>query len=134
MTYKLTITQKPTYLHATITGENTKDNVVRYLDELLGECVARGCFRALIEERLEGPRLRTLDVFEIVSLGSRRALGMLTALAYVDMHAEGDLMHFAETSALNRGVPIMVFSDLAEAEKWLLGTAHKTRKPAGEAK
>lgn len=130
MTYKLTITQKPSYLHATVTGENIKDNVVRYLDEVLGECIARGCYRVLIEERLDGPRLRTLDVFEIASAGSRRALGMLTALAYVDIHADGELMHFAETTAMNRGVPIMIFPDVTEAEKWLLGPSHKPVTPA----
>lgn len=102
---------------------------MRYLNALLGECVARGSYRLLIEERLEGPRLRTLDVFEIVSTGSRRALGMLTALAYVDIHAEGELMHFAETAVMNRGVPIMIFPDVAEAEKWLLGASHKAAKP-----
>jgi hypothetical protein len=29
-------------------------------------------------------------------------------------------MHFAETVAVNRGVPVMVFPTVAEAEIWLL--------------
>ena len=39
MTYKLTIDQKPTYLHAIVNGRNTKENVAQYLQELNGECI-----------------------------------------------------------------------------------------------
>jgi hypothetical protein len=62
-----------------------------------------------------------LDVFEIASEGSSRALGILKAIAYVDVNAEGDLMQFARTVALNRALPVTVFSTVADAEKWLLG-------------
>ena len=52
----------------------------RYLlEEILQECIARRCFRVLIEERLEGPRLGTLDVFAIASGGSSPAIRMLQA-------------------------------------------------------
>jgi hypothetical protein len=120
MTYKLTINQKPTYLHAIVTGLNNRENVVGYMEEVVHECTARNCFRVLIEERLDGPRLGTQDVFEIASEGSHRVRGILKAIAYVDVNAEGDLMQFAETVAVNRGLPVMVFSTVADAEKWLL--------------
>ena len=120
MTYKLTIDQKPTYLHAIVTGRNSRENVVRYLEETLRECTARSCFRILIEERLDGPRLGALDVFQIVSEGSSKADGILKAIAYVDVNAVNNMMQFAETVAVNRGVPVVVFSTVADAEKWLL--------------
>jgi hypothetical protein len=63
--------------------------------------------------------LSTVDVFEIVMKGSERA-GRFEAIAYVDVNAEGDLMHFAETVAVNRGLPMRLFSNVADAEKWLL--------------
>jgi hypothetical protein len=75
----------------------------------------------LIEERLEGPRLGTLDVYEIAAGGSGRAAGNFEAIAYVDVNAAGDLMKFAETVAVNRSVPVKVFSSVSDAEKWLLG-------------
>jgi hypothetical protein len=75
----------------------------------------------LIEEHLDGPRLGTLEVFEIASEGSARAFGMLEAIAYVDVNAAGDLMQFAETVAVNRALPVTVFSTVAEAETWLVG-------------
>ena len=59
--------------------------MARYLKDILRECMARSCFRVLIEERLEGPRLEILDVFEIAAEGSNEANGMLEAIAYVDV-------------------------------------------------
>jgi len=119
MTYRLTIAQKPKYLHVIVTGQNSRENVLRYLEEILRECTARNCFRVLIEERLDGPRLGTLDVFQIASEGSSKARGILKAIAYVDVNAEGGLMPFAETVAVNRMLPVVVFSAVADAEKWL---------------
>jgi len=120
MPYKLTLIPKPTYLHAIVTGSNDIEDVLGYLEEIQQECTIRGFTRVLIEERLKGPRLSTMGVFEIASEGSSRSQGCFKAIAYVDVNAEGDLMKFAETVAVNRGVPVRVFSSVADAEKWLL--------------
>jgi hypothetical protein len=120
MSYKLALDPKPAYLHAVATGENSRENVTRYLEELCRVCVAGGYSRLLIEERLTGPRLGTIDVFEIAAGERARAFGVLQAIAYVDLNAEGNRMEFAETVAVNRGVPVRVFSCVADAEKWLL--------------
>jgi hypothetical protein len=101
-----------------VTGVNSVENVVAYLQQLRQECEARGCFRVLIEERLEGPRLRTLDVFQIASQGVVGA-SRIDAMAFVDVNAEGDLMKFAETVAANRGLPIRLFSSVSDAKTWL---------------
>ncbi len=121
MAYNLVFEQKPAYLHAIVTGQNSKENVKGFLEEVLRECVARGCDRVLIEERLEGPRLGTFDVFEIAAEGSDKVRTMFKAIAYVDVNAEGTaMMEFAETVAVNRMAPVTVFPTVAEAEKWLL--------------
>ena len=44
---------------------------------------------------------------------------MFDAIAYVDFNAGGDMMKFAESVALGRGIRMRLFSSLAEAEKWL---------------
>lgn len=137
MTYRLTIAQKPKYLHAIVSGQNSRENVLRYLEEILRECIARNCFRVLIEERLDGPRLGTLDVFQIASEGSSKARGILKAIAYVDVNADGGLMPFAETVAVNRMLPVVVFSTVADAEQWLLhedprGTGPRAAADAGK--
>ena len=126
MDYQLTIESKPSYLHFIVTGRNSKETVILYLQEILLECIARNCFRILIEERLEGPRLGTMDVFNIVSEESKTVVGILKAIAYVDVNAESNLMHFAETVAVNRFLPVTVFATVADAEQWLLKEDHQT--------
>ena len=118
MTYTLTIHEKPTYLHAIVTGVNSRETVQRYLQEVRTECLARGCVRLLLEERLEGPRLGLMDVFRIASEGSADVSGTFKAFAYVDVNANGDLMQFAETVAVNRRAPVAVFSNVEDAEHW----------------
>jgi hypothetical protein len=128
MTYKLTFGQRPTFLHAIVTDQNSRENVLRYFGDITKECIAQHCSRVLIEERLEGPRLGTMDVFTIASEANTRFKGMLKAVAYVDVNQEGDLMQFAENLAVNRGFPVTIFPTVADAEKWLLdGDAEDTR-------
>lgn len=119
MGFTVTITEKPTYLHAVITGENSAENVRNYLQQVQRECELRQCPRVLIEERLEGPRLGIVDVYRIVSEKIVRALGQVEVIAYVDVNAEGDLMKFAEDLASNRIMPVAVFASVADAELWL---------------
>lgn len=120
MSYHMSVEAKPGYLHFIVTGDNTRENVVRYVEEVVRECTLRQCFRALIEERLQGPRLGTLDVFEMVSAGSTRFLRTLQAMAYVDVHARSqEMMQFAENVAVNRAFPVRVFPTVSAAERWL---------------
>ena len=120
MGYKLIIIQKHGFIHAIVTGQHTKETVVRFLQEVLRECIARDCLRVLIEERLNGPRLATFDVFNIASEGSKHAIGKLHAIAYVDVNAGSDLMQFVETVAVNRGLRVAVFPTVAAAEAWMV--------------
>jgi hypothetical protein len=94
--------------------------VADYLADILQACKTRACFRVLIEERLDGPRLNATDVFGLAAQASERALGILQAVAYVDINARGRLMQFAENVATNRALPVAVFQTVAEAERWLL--------------
>jgi hypothetical protein len=75
--------------------------------------------QVLVEERLQGARLGTSDVFAIVMEEASRAAGVFDAIAYVDVNAGGDMMKFAESVALGRGIPVRLFAAVAQAEKWL---------------
>lgn len=119
MKCQLTFIQKASYLHIVVTGWNSVENVIEYFTEIHRECEARKCFRILIEERLDGPRLGMLDVFQIVEDESNKAKGFFKAIAYVDVNAKDDLMKFAEDVGVNRSMPLNVFSTVAEAEKWM---------------
>lgn len=118
MSYSISFENKRDYLHAIVTGENSKENVTAYLAELRRECERRDCFRVLIEERLEGPRLETMDVFDIAAKGCKRVLGFYDVVAYVDVYA-GELLDFVESVAVDRGLPIAAFASVEDAELWL---------------
>ena len=118
--YTLNFTQKPGYVHAVATGKNSVENMHAYLEELVRECAARGDRRVLIEERLVGPRLGMVDVFDLASAVSERARGLFEAIAYVDINAENDLnIKFGENVAVNRGLRVRVFRKIEDAAEWL---------------
>jgi hypothetical protein len=129
MSYKLTINQEPAYLHVIVTGQNSRENTLGYLAETLREGKARNCSRVLVEERLEGPSLNTADAFLIVSEASSKTVGVFTAIAYVNVNGDRDLMHFVETLSVNRMLPVVVFPTVAKARKWLLDEAGKDVEP-----
>lgn len=117
--YELTISEKPGYLHGVVTGQNNRENVAGYLAQGLQECIAHGCAHALIEARLEGPRLALWDIFEIAAEHSRQDMGLFKAIAYVDVKAPDFLLTFIQNVTGNRGLPLRIFSSLAAAEQWL---------------
>jgi len=119
MSFEVAFQSQPGYLHAVVTGANTKANVAGYLDRILRECQERRTVRVLIEERLEGPRLGVVEVFDIAVDGSGRIAGLFEAIAFVDVYAVDGTMMFAETVAVNRGAPVRVFASVVDAERWL---------------
>lgn len=122
MSYDLKVKRKEGYLHITVTGENTRDNVAGYLSEVPKQCLDHHCPYVLIEENLRGPSLNIPTIFNIAAEGSRHVRPEVRAIAYVDVNAEHDLdkMQFAEDVAVNRGVFVKLFSSVPDAEKWLI--------------
>lgn len=120
MNYQIEFETAPHFLRATVTGTNSAHAVMSYLDDIVKECQSQDCFRVLIDEQLEGPRLAADDVFQIVSEGAMKAIGIMDAVAFVDPKM-GDMARFAETLAVNRGMPAKAFESVAAAEEWLRG-------------
>ncbi|HXZ55391.1 MAG TPA: hypothetical protein VEH03_08045 [Burkholderiales bacterium] len=118
--YKLTVTRKAGYVHAIASGPNTQENMKGYLEELLAQCIAQGHRRVLIEERLVGPRIGMMDVFDLGSVMSDRARAQIEALAFVDINAKDDRnLKFGENVAVNRGLRARMFRTVEDAENWL---------------
>ncbi|MBN1364016.1 MAG: transcriptional repressor [Syntrophaceae bacterium] len=117
---QLIIIPKPTHMHFIVTGKNTKENVIQYLEDIHRESTARNYKKILIEERLEGERLGIMDVFSIAHEASTRGKGFYNAIAYVDVNTDNKLLKFAEDVTSNRALPMTVFLTVEEAEKWLI--------------
>ena len=116
--FEIAFERRANFLYALVTGTNSPETVAGYLERIVTECRRTDCYRVLIEERLEGPRLDASDVFAIASEGAMKAMGLLHAVAYVDQQM-GPMAAFAETVAVNRGMPVRVFDTVAEADAWL---------------
>lgn len=122
MPYTLTWKSEDGYLHFTATGKNDPETVARYMAEVRSVALERRPPGILIEESLTGPGLGILDIFALVSEGAARSWGGVRAVAFVDANPEHDSsrMRFAETVAVNRGVNVRVFPEVAAARAWLV--------------
>lgn len=121
MNYAVTIDIKGDYLYVTVRGDNTLENVLKYMDEIYLACLEHKVYSVLIEEHLTGPNLETFDVFEVVIKNFSRALTLGLRIAYVDLNADHSKrgLKFAENLAHIRGVNVRLFYDSAEAVRWL---------------
>ena len=119
MSFELTFEDRDNYLYVHVTGPNSPENVVAYMHRVREECAKRDCHRILIEENLDGPRLHMMEMFALVTGGTPEALGFFDAIAYVDVQQDFEAIKFAETVAVNRGIPVAVFGSVEDAENWI---------------
>ena len=127
--YHFTIEEKPSYLHAKVTGTRTAENARRFLVEAHAACVRLKYSALLLEMNLSGPSLNPSSIFDVISERSPEGL-KFDKIAYVDAGSEGDPQQakFAETVAVNRGVRVRLFRNLEDAERWLRGpTSEQSR-------
>jgi len=119
MSYQLTVEERQAYVHAKVVGERTPENVLRFLRDSCTACVNRGLSALLLEMHLSGPSLTTTGVFEAISNWVPDGL-KLRKIAYVEGSIDDATMPvFAVTVAVNRGVNMRLFPDLASAAGWL---------------
>ncbi len=115
------ITEHPGYLQATVTGAHNAANALRFLTEAFDAISKSGDSSLLLEFNLAGPSLDSSSIFDVVAQRTAMA-AKLRRIAYVDHSGHGrdpSKMKFAETVALNRGVNVRLFHDLADAQRWL---------------
>jgi hypothetical protein len=77
MAYDICFETGADFIHAVVTGNNSPDNVMQYMKDVVIECNEQDCFRGLIEENLDGPKLDLSDVFRLASEGGYQHLPCL---------------------------------------------------------
>jgi hypothetical protein len=118
MPYQLTVEQRPGYVHARVEGERTPENALRFLKESYVACVNSGSSALLLEMNLSGAPLSTTHIFDVIA--DRAPEGSkLDRIAYVDSTRDLTEAYFAETVAMNRGVNVRLFPNVAAAAGWL---------------
>lgn len=126
MSYQLTVEKRQTYVHTKVVGERTPENAIRFLNDSYVACATRGLSALLLEMHLSGPCLTTTNIFDVISNRVPDAL-KLRKIAYVEGSVDDATMPaFAVTVAVNRGVNVRLFPDVASAAIWLSEPEPKT--------
>lgn len=117
--YRLTLEERPGYLHAKVAGERTPGNAMRCLDEVYAACVRTGLANVLLEMAFTGPSLGAPGIIKVIEHASANG-ARLGRIAYVEASLDGlQRAKFAETVAVNRAVNVRLFEDAAQAAAWL---------------
>lgn len=120
---EITLQDMHGYMHAKATGAHSPQNAARFLREAHQACLKRGFDSLLLELALDGPSLPPAEIFAVVADRSFEG-SKLRRIAYVDpSERDPGKMKFAETVAINRGVNVRLFRDIAEAHRWLASSA-----------
>jgi UDP-N-acetylmuramyl tripeptide synthase len=119
MAYALAIASKGSYLHVTVTGQNGRETVIGYFEEIRAACRTRDCYRVLVEERLTGSRFSLPELMQLAAEVSAQAGATFEVLAYVDVNAEDDKIQQVAGLVVEPGSAVGVFNTVVEAERWL---------------
>lgn len=120
MSYQLTTQSMPGYLHVTVTGKNSAENVVSYLTEVAALSDEQKIQTILIEENLQGPGLNMFDIFKLIK-GFKQIPKGIHYIVYVDTNPEHDpgMMDFARELAVRRGLRVRICRTVQEAKGWI---------------
>jgi hypothetical protein len=117
MEWKAEFRRLPQYLAVTASGEWTESNIVKFIADIRRESDLAGTPRILLDLRgilrPENEMVRYLSGIHLAKMFDPRH--KISAIG-----APGNVNHFAENVAANRGTRIRVFTDERAAVDWLL--------------
>jgi hypothetical protein len=126
MTYVFTIEGAETYVHVSGSGENTADNLRRFMLDAYRAAVDRRCQSLLMELNFAGPSLDLASIFAVVSERSPDASD-LKNIACIDRNPEHspERAEFAVLAANRLGVNVRLFDRVEDAQGWLQGSGDR---------
>jgi|SRR5690606_23776835 len=107
------------YLYVKIEGRGSYEQQKEIWEQIAGELRSSSHFRLMVEQRSRSD-LDMSDVFQLSADIAAMGLDDCRS-AYVDPdETNADINEFGETVAINRGFNGKVFTNVEEAEAWLL--------------
>jgi hypothetical protein len=126
ITYHIEI-EKP-LLRVTASGKDENlEQVIEYGMAVVNAAFSSGCTKVLCNEQELEYSLGTIDTFESARFISEAAPGVAKVVIVCREEQIEDAALW-ETVAINRGLTVKVFKQLAEAEKWLIVSSPETVK------
>lgn len=119
--YLLTFSEHPEYLYANLTGDTISEDIIRdYIAEIVARSNETGKHRILLYRDIPAV-LSESEVFHTVNESLDALIGK--KLALVNPHAAIQMgVEFGVTVGQNRGGNYRSFTNVADAEAWLLKT------------
>jgi hypothetical protein len=126
------IETQPGYLTMVYEGQYDASLADKFSNQVLEVCIAHQPAKLLIDFRKVTGEMSTMERFHLSVTAATKYFGAILTgkiisccFAVVGTHPLVDSRRFEETVAVNRGLNIKVFTEMAEALAWLEGRAPK---------
>ena len=118
--YEIKFDYREKYLFALVSGEkDALETSLMFWQDIIRECNEKNYKKILITEEFKN----NISAIELFILGEKltEMVSRSTSVAFVDKELQHlEMNKFTETVAINRGGRGRAFSDVKEAENWLL--------------
>jgi hypothetical protein len=120
LAYEFRVARAPKYLHVSGAGENTAENLRRFLVDAHRAAIEHGCDSLLLEAKFAGPSLDLASLYSVIAERSPDGT-QLKKIAFVDRNPEHspERAEFAALAANRLGVNGVIFVTLEAAKEWL---------------
>lgn len=114
------------HLQVTVEGDYSLPSSLDVIDQLLEACVTHRASRVLVDHRKEIGNPTTLERYEAMTQAHQKYMKVLSEkkigpvrFAVLGNVPRMDAHHFGENVAINRGLPLRVFTQESDALEWL---------------
>jgi len=116
--YAIEMENRGSYLYAIVGGlKVTPEIALGYWTEIIAECNDIGVSKILLEHNFV-QMISMQEMLEVIGPVAELLKGR--SFAFLDRYGHYDIPEAGKKILRNRDVKMQIFSDLAEAEKWLL--------------
>jgi hypothetical protein len=109
------IEERAGYLYVEYDGPTDSNALISLMEEMARVCKTRECKKILADLRNTTGKLNLFQRYELGVVGAVILRGLQIAIVY----KTDENNHFAESVAVNRGLPSLITDDLEKAKTWL---------------
>lgn len=121
MGYQIEYLSEDDIVQVSVSGEFNFEGILNIATETVRELSKYGSHRVLQDQRDAKLELSTLEIFKLPRVARALGLANNTKIALVYRENLVDYQ-FVETTTVNQGYVLKIFSDLKAAKKWLIET------------
>ncbi len=116
--YILEFKDRDSYLYVYLAGKDSFSASLSYWNEIADQVRKGGYKKLLVHENLVG-EVTAGEVFDLIGDLEKSGLVGIQIAFFDENPADGDVNHFGQLVAGNRGGTIQIFQSLEAAEKWI---------------